>query len=166
MPLSMYQASIPVFMRGLDLLTTLLKKAEAHESSVSLIEARLAPDMLTIVGQVQRATDTAKGCAARLAGVDVPSFPDTEKTYADLHARIARTKDFLQGIKRAQVDGSDGTAISFKGGPNTFNFTGESYLLTFVLPNFFFHLTTAYGILRHKGVALGKMDYLGHDLIG
>jgi hypothetical protein len=162
----MYEASVPVFVRGLDILSRLVKTAETHKDAATLIEARLAPDMLTIVGQVQRATDTAKGCAARLAGVDVPSFSDTEKTYDDLHARIAKTKDFLRGIKREQVAGSDAKPISFKGGPNAFNFTGETYLLTFVLPNFFFHITTAYDILRHKGVALGKMDYLGHDLIG
>jgi hypothetical protein len=163
--LSMYQASIPVFVRGLDQLSTLLKKGEEHPDGTALIETRLAPDMLTLAGQVQRASDTAKGSAGRLASIEVPSFPDTEKSWVELQDRVAKTKEFLLGIKRELIDGTDAKAITFKGGPNVFTFTGESYLLTFGLPNFFFHITTAYDILRHKGVALGKMDYLGRDLI-
>ena len=161
MPLSMYQASIPVLVRGLKNLSAVLRKGEAHAGGAALVEARLAPDMFTLAGQIQRASDTAKGCAARLAGIDNPSFPDAETTFAQLQERIARTVGFLQGVKREQIDGTEDKAISFKAGPNVLNFTGASYLLTFVVPNFFFHVTTAYDILRHKGVAIGKMDYLG-----
>ena len=161
MTLSMYQASIPLLLRGLDNLSAVLKKGEAHPDAAALVEARLAPDMFTLAGQIQRASDTAKGCAARLAGIDNPGFPDTETTFAQLHERIAKTKAFLNGVKAAQVDGSEGKPISFKAGPNVLSFTGASYLLTFVVPNFFFHVTTAYDILRHKGVAVCKMDYLG-----
>ncbi len=161
MPLSMYQASVPLLVRGLDNLSAVLKKGEAHPDAAALVEARLAPDMFTLAGQVQRASDTAKGCAARLAGIDNPSFPDTETTFAQLQERIARTVDFLQGVKREQIDGSEDKPISFKAGPYTLNFTGASYLTTFVVPNFYFHATTAYDILRHKGVEVGKVDYLG-----
>ena len=161
MPLSMYQASIPLLVRGLDTLSAVLKKGEAHPDAATLVEARLAPDMFTLAGQAQRASDTAKGCAARLAGIDNPSFPDTEATFAQLHERIAKTVAFLQGVKPAQIDGSEDKTIAFKAGPYMLNFTGASYLATFVIPNFYFHATTAYDILRHKGVAVGKMDYLG-----
>jgi hypothetical protein len=161
MSLSMYQASIPLLVRGLDNLSAVLKKGAAHPEAATLVEARLAPDMFTLAGQVQRASDTAKGCAARLAGIDNPGFPDTETTFAQLQERIARTIDFLQGVKPAQIDGSEDKAISFKAGPYMLNFTGASYLAMFVVPNFYFHATTAYDILRHKGVEVGKMDYLG-----
>ena len=161
MSLSMYQVSIPVLVRGFDALSAVLKKGEAHPDAAALVEARLAPDMFTLAGQVQRATDTAKGCAARLAGIDNPSFPDTETTFAQLQERIAKTVEFVQGVKPEQIDGSEDKPISFKAGPAILNFTGASYLFTFVVPNFFFHVTTAYDILRHKGVQVGKMDYLG-----
>ena len=161
MSLSMYQASIPLLVRGLDNLSAVLKKGEGHPDAAALVEARLAPDMFTLAGQIQRASDTAKGCAARLAGIDNPSFPDTETTFAQLQERIARTIDFVQGVKPAQIDGTEDKAISFKAGPNIMNFTGASYLTTFVLPNFYFHATTAYGILRNQGLPLGKLDYLG-----
>jgi len=161
MPLSMYQASIPLLVRGLENLSAVLKKGAAHPDAAALVEARLASDMFTLAGQVQRASDTAKGCAARLAGIDNPSFPDTETSFAQLQERISKTIDFLKGLKPAQIDGSEDKAISFKAGPYILNFTGTSYLTTFVMPNFFFHATTAYDILRHKGVAVGKMDYLG-----
>ena len=161
MPLSMYQASIPVLVRGLKNLSAVLRKGEAHAGGAVLVEARLAPDMYTLAGQVQRASDTSKGCAARLAGIAPPSFPDEEKTFADLQARIDKTIAFLQSVKPEQIDGSEAKPIEFKAGPTTLKFTGESYLVGFVIPNFFFHVTTAYDILRHKGVALGKLDYLG-----
>jgi len=161
MPLSMYQASIPLLVRGLDNLSAVLKKGEAHPDAAALVEARLAPDMFTLAGQVQRASDTAKGCAARLAGIDNPSFADTETTFAQLQERIARTVAFLQGVKPEQIDGSEDKPIVLKAGPATLNFTGTSYLLGFVVPNFYFHVTTAYDILRHKGVGVGKLDYLG-----
>jgi uncharacterized protein len=161
MSISMYRASIPVFIRALNNLSAILKKGETHAGSASFIDARLAPDMLTLAGQVQRTSDTAKATVARLAGIDSPSFPDTEKTFAELQARIKKTIDFLQGVKPAQIDGSEQKKIEFKAGQRELKFTGEDYLLGFALPNFYFHVTTAYAILRHKGLALGKMDYLG-----
>jgi hypothetical protein len=161
MSISMYRASIPVFIRALDNLSAILKKGEAHAGSASFIDVRLAPDMLTLAGQVQRASDAAKGAVARLGGIDNPSFPDTEKTFAELQARIKKTIDFLQGVKPAQIDGSEQKTIEMKAGGRELKFTGLDYLLGFALPNFFFHVTTAYAILRHKGVPIGKMDYLG-----
>jgi len=161
MPLSMYQSSVPLLVRGLDNLSAVLRKGAGHPDAAALVEARLFPDMFTLAGQVQRASDTAKGCAARLAGIDNPSFADTETTFAQLQERIARTLDFLQTVKPKQIDGSQDKPIAFKAGPYMLNFTGASYLTTFVVPNFYFHVTTAYDILRHKGVGVGKMDYLG-----
>lgn len=159
MSLSMYQASISPLVRGLTILTAILKKGEAH--APSLVDARLAPDMLTLVGQVQRASDTSKGCGARLAGIEAPSMADTEKAFDDLYARIAKTVDFLQSVKREQIDGTEAKTITLKAGDHTVNLTGQSYLFNFALPNFYFHVTTAYDILRHSGVPLNKLDYLG-----
>jgi uncharacterized protein len=164
MSLSMYRASIPVLMRGLDNLAALLEKASAHAEAshidpTSLIDARLAPDMLTLAGQIQRASDTAKGTAARLAGIEAPSFADDETTFADLQARIAKTKRFLAGVNAEQIDASATRTITLSAIKHPF--LGDEYLLTFALPNFFFHVTTAYDILRHSGVPIGKMDYLG-----
>jgi hypothetical protein len=161
MSISMYRASIPVFIRGLRNLSAILKKGEAHQNNASFIDARLAPDMLTLAGQVQRVSDTAKVTAARLGGIDNPSFPDTEKTFAELQARIQKTIDFLKSVKPEQVDGSEQKKIEFKAGPNELKFNGLDYLLGFALPNFYFHVTAAYAILRHMGVQVGKMDYLG-----
>ncbi|MGD9846834.1 MAG: DUF1993 family protein [Variibacter sp.] len=158
--LSLYQMSIPLLVRGLRNLSGILKKGAAHAGGEALVEARLAPDMLTLAGQVQRASDTAKGAAARLAGIDNPAMADEEKTFADLEARIARTIAFLESVTPAQIDGGEGRAIVLKAGKQEFKFTGVDYLATFVLPNFYFHVTTAYDILRHKGVPLGKTDYL------
>jgi uncharacterized protein len=161
MSITLYRASIPVFIRGFDNLSAVLKKGEAHEKSASLVEARLAPDMMTLAGQVQRASDTAKASAARLAGIEAPRFADTEKTFAELQARIDKTVEFLRSVKPAQIDGGEDREIRFKAGPTELKFTGLSYALDFALPNFFFHVTTAYDILRHAGVPVGKMDYLG-----
>lgn len=160
MPISMYEASVPVFIRAFGNLSTILRKG-AELGGDALVDARLAPDMYTLVGQVQRASDTAKGCAARLGGIDNPSFPDNERTFADLQERIEKTVGFLRGVKAGQIDGTEQKPIEFKVGPTTLHFVGTSYLLTFVMPNFFFHVTTAYAILRHKGVPVGKMDFLG-----
>lgn len=160
MPMSMYQASVPPLLRAFEALSAILKIGEEHGGD-ALVEARLAPDMLTLAGQVQRASDTAKGCIARLAGIDNPSFPDDEKTFADLHERIQKTVAFIQSVKPGQIDGSETKPIGFKAGPNELKFTGESYLFSFVLPNFYFHVATAYDILRHKGVPLNKRHYLG-----
>jgi len=166
MSLSMYQASIPVFIRVLNNLSAILDKAAAHAAAKKidpsvLINARLAPDMFPLSRQVQIATDGVKGCAARLAGVEVPSFPDTETTFAELKARVAKTVDFLKSVDAGQIDGSETRQISLKFGGQPTSFGGQDYLLTFVYPHVLFHVTTAYDILRHNGVELGKMDYLG-----
>jgi hypothetical protein len=166
MSLSMYQASIPVLVRMLGNLSTIVEKAAAHAETKKidpavLIKDRLAPDMLPFSFQVQTASDTAKGCAARLAGIEAPSFPDTEATFPELKERIAKTIAFLQTVKPAQIDGSEERAVTLKTRNGEIQFQGQSYLLTFALPNFFFHVTTAYAILRHNGVEIGKQDFLG-----
>lgn len=166
MSLSMYQASVPVFLRNLKNLAAILDKglanAEARKIDPAVfVNARLAPDMHALARQIQIATDTAKGCGARLAGIEVPSYEDTETTFPELQARIAKTAAFLQGLTAAQIDGSEDRAITLKMRAGEVNFTGQNYLLNFALPNFFFHYTTAYAILRHNGVDVGKMDYIG-----
>jgi len=166
MPLSMYQASIPVFVRMLGNLSAILKKAEANAEARKIdpsvyVNARLAPDMHPLSRQIQIATDGVKGCAARLAGVEIPSYPDTETTFAELEARIAKTVAFLESFTPAQIDPSDERTITLKLGPNEMSFPGPVYLLNFVTPNFYFHVTTAFAILRHNGVDIGKMDFLG-----
>jgi hypothetical protein len=166
MALSMYQASIPVFLRGFSNLSAILKKAETHAAEKKIDPAvftagRLAPDMYPLTRQVQIATDMAKGCAARLAGIEIPSYADGETTFADLQARIAKTVSFLQGIRPDQIDGTEQKQVTIKVRDREFNLAGQPYLLNFVLPNFYFHLTTAYGILRHHGVELGKPDFIG-----
>ena len=162
----MYQASVPVFVRMLGNLSAILQtaaaSAEARKIDPSvLINARLAPDMFALARQIQIATDGVKGGAARLAGIEVPSFPDTETTFPELQERIAKTVAFLNTITAAQVDGSEEKTITLKVGPNEMSFPGQAYLLNFVIPNFYFHITAAYLLLRHNGVAVGKMDYLG-----
>lgn len=166
MSLSMYQASIPVFVRMFGNLSAILDKAAAYAEAKKidpavLLNARLAPDMHPLIRQVQIASDSAKGCAARLAGVDIPSYADTESSFAELQARIQKTLDFLKGFSAAQIDGSEGREVVLKFPGAELKFSGQDYLLHFVLPNFYFHLTTAYAILRHNGLAIGKMDYLG-----
>ena len=166
MKISMYQASVPVFVQYLSALSEILKKAAEHcaarkiEPSI-LVNARLSPDMFALARQVQIATDHAKGAAARLSGSEVPSFPDTETTFEELQARIAKTLDYIKTFKPEQIDGSDEKAISLKAGPQVLSFKGTEYLTGFALPNFFFHTTTAYAILRHSGVEIGKRDFLG-----
>lgn len=167
MTLSMYQASVPVFLRAFDNLSTILDKGAAFavakkiDPSV-LINARLAPDMFALARQVQIVSDTTKGCVARLAGIPIPSFTDTETTFPELKERIAKTAAFVKTVSAAQIDGSEGKPINMKVGPTMeLSFTGQSYLLTFVLPNLFFHVTAVYAILRHNGVEVGKADYLG-----
>ena len=166
MSLSMYQASVPVFTQILGALGGVLDKAEAHAAAKKidpavLIAARLAPDMFPLGRQLQIACDFAKGATARLAGVEVPSWGDDEKTFADFKARIKKTVDYVQGFKPAQIDGSEAREVTLKVGANTRTFKGQPYLLQFVMPNFFFHSTTAYAILRHNGVELGKRDFMG-----
>ncbi|CAN0618903.1 conserved protein of unknown function [Burkholderia multivorans] len=166
MSISMYQASVPVLIRGLTNLQHILGKAQAHAAARQidpsvLTGARLFPDMLPLARQVYIATDTAKGCAARLAGVEAPVYDDVEKTFDELHARVQKTIDYLKGFDAAQIDGSEARQITLKMRVGPLEFTGLTYLLHFVLPNFFFHVTTAYDILRHNGVELGKLDFLG-----
>lgn len=167
MSLTMFQASIPVFVRMLGNLSVMLDKAAAHAEAKKIdpsvfINARLAPDMFPLSRQVQIATDMVKGCAARLAGIEVPRYEDNETTFAELQARIAKTKEFLQSVSASQIDGSEDRQITLKFGSRELSFLGQAYLLDFVVPNFHFHLTTTYAILRHNGVEIGKMDYVGN----
>jgi len=166
MSLSMYQASAPVFIRQLGSVAKILEKAEAFALSsgidpADLIEARLAPDMHPFPRQIQIASDLAKGSIARLAGVDIPSFADTETSFAELQERVAKTIAFITGLPAEKIDGSEAREIALKVRGNDITLAGQAYLLHFVMPNFFFHCTTAYLILRHKGVPLGKMDFIG-----
>ncbi|MDE2023350.1 MAG: DUF1993 domain-containing protein [Gammaproteobacteria bacterium] len=166
MSLSMYQASVPVFIRALTNLSAILKKGDAYAQAKKvepavLVNARLFPDMFALVRQVQIASDTAKGCAARLAGQEPPSFADQEQTFAELYARLDKTIAFLKTLKPAQIDGSEERAIELKMRDRTLHTKGREYLLERALPNLFFHVTTAYGILRHNGVEVGKHDFLG-----
>lgn len=166
MSISMYQAGIPVIVRYLTNLSTILDKAAAHcaarkiDPSV-LINFRLSPDMLPFARQIQIATDIVKGGASRLAGAEVPSYADTEASFDDLKARIAKTIAHLKSFSAAQVDGSEGKDIVLKFGPTEHKFNGQDYLTGFVLPNFYFHISMAYAILRHCGVEIGKKDFLG-----
>jgi hypothetical protein len=165
MSISLYDISIPTYRRGLTNLASFLDKAETYATAggvdlASYTEARLAPDMHPFTRQIQIASDSAKGGAARLAGIEAPAMEDTETTFALLRVRISRTIAFLDTIARDQVDARTGATIElpFPGGVMTF--TATDFLMQFSLPNFFFHITTAYAILRANGVPLGKMDYL------
>lgn len=167
MTISMYAASVPLLKQMLQNLDTILRQAETHAKDKKiepavLLQARLYPDMFPLVRQVQIATDNAKGIAARLAGVDIPSFADTEQTFEELHARIAKTLDFINTIKPEQINGSeDRHVVVYKGAPYEMQFQGQAYLVHFGLPNFLFHVTTAYAILRHNGIEIGKDDFIG-----
>ena len=168
MTLSMYQASVPVFTRMLENLSAILGKAAAHAEAKKIdpavfINARLAPDMFALARQVQIASDAAKGCVARLAGVEVPSYPDTETTFPELQERVAKTIAFVKGFTAQQIDGSEERTCILKVRGDEMKFRGQDYLFKLSIPNFFFHVTTAYDILRHNGVELGKMDYLGRS---
>ena len=161
----MYDASVPGFVNMLNALSAVLDKAAAHaearkiEPSV-LVNDRLAPDMLPLSRQIQIATDGVKGGAARLAGIEVPSYPDTETTLAELKERIAKTVAFLKSIDKSKFDGAEDRDVTMKVGPNDMTFPAKVYLFEFVIPNFYFHATTTYAILRHNGVELGKQDFL------
>lgn len=164
MSLSMHDASIRVLVHALESLSKLLDKAAAHAEAKKIdpavfVQARLFPDMFPLARQVQIASDSAKGCGARLAQVDVPSYADTETTFPELQARVAKTIAFLRGLDASRFAGSEDRPITLKLDRER-TFSGRDYLLNFVLPNFFFHVTTAYAILRHNGVDIGKMDYL------
>jgi len=165
MSLSLYDISVPAFQRGLDVLSHLLDRAVAHareqgQDPAQLLTGRLAPDMYTLIGQVQSASDAAKFGAARLAGIAPPSFPDDETTLEQLRERIAKTQEFLRSVPAQSMDGQEDREIVIRPGGRELTFVARDYIRGFVLPNFYFHLTTAYGILRHLGVPLGKMDYL------
>lgn len=167
MQISLYQTTVPVFIRMLGNLNRILDKAQTFADSkridtTVLSGYRLAPDMLPFSSQIQIACDTAKGCAARLAGIEPPRHADDEKTLPELKQRIQKTLEFLKTLEARQIDGSEERSIVLKFPNTTFEFTGLDYVLTFALPNFYFHCTTAYSILRHCGVEIGKMDFLGH----
>ncbi|MFI4939838.1 MAG: DUF1993 family protein [Burkholderiales bacterium] len=168
MTISMYQISSPVFTRILQNLSAILGKAAAHAEAKKIdpsvfINARLAPDMLPFARQIQIATDAVKGCVARLAGIEIPSYADTESTFPELQARIAKTQDFVKSVSATQIDGSEDRTVTLTLRGSEMQFLGLPYLLNFVLPNFYFHVTTAYAILRHNGVEIGKTDFLGSN---
>ena len=167
MNISMYQASAPRFVNMLNNLAGILDKAAAHAEAkqidaLVLTGSRLYPDMFALARQVQIACDNAKGAVARLAGVEIPRHEDTEKTFGELKARIAKTIEFVNSIPPAQIDGSEDRDIRLKLGKLEVTWKGMQYLLGFALPNFYFHVVTAYAILRHDGVELGKRDYIGN----
>jgi hypothetical protein len=166
MSLSYYTASVPVFQRALKQLAAILDKAVVHAKETgadpeAFVTMRLAPDMRTLAGQVQSAADAAKICTARLAGITAPPFEDTETTFAALQERIAKTLAFIDTVPEADVATAADRPISVKFGPKAMEFTAQSYLFGLGIPNFFFHVTTAYDILRANGVPLVKGDYLG-----
>ena len=166
MPFTIYEAAIPPMIRSLQNLSNILDKAVAQAKSEdksldALLEARLAPDMFPFTRQIQVVSDTAKGAAARLAGVEPPGFPDEVKTFPELQQRIAKTVDYLKSFRAAQFDGAEDRTVTLKFPNGEMKFSGREYLTGFVLPNFYFHMTAAYALLRHNGIAVGKMDYLG-----
>lgn len=166
MAITIYDQVVSVFSEMLLNLDKVLAKAEADAEARKIdpgvfINARLAPDMFPLLRQVQIMTDQAKGGASRLAGLEPPKWADEEKTFGDLHDRIAKTIAHLESFEPGQFDGAETRAIELKFPNGTFNFTGKDYFLKFVVPNFYFHYTTAYGILRHNGVQIGKRDFLG-----
>ena len=167
MALSMHSASVPIFVRILNNMSSWIDKAEQHAKARnfdanSYVGLRLAPDMLPFARQIQMASDTAKLCVARVAGVEAPKWADDEASLDELRARIRKTIEYVQSIPAAKIDGAEDREVVMPIGPDrSMTFTGESYLTGFALPNFFFHVSMAYALLRQGGVALGKMDYLG-----
>ncbi len=166
MTISMYQASIPVMMRSINNLIAILEKGTAHAKAKKidptvLINSRLYPDMLPLAKQVQITSDVARRGAARLAGLEAPAMEDNETTFEQLIDRLKNTNTYLSTLTAAQIDCSEAKAILLPMGKETINFEGLPYLIHFVLPNVYFHVTTAYNILRHSGVELGKLDFLG-----
>jgi uncharacterized protein len=164
--MSLHAASVPVFVQMLDALEAVLRKGEAWAEAKKvapevMLGLRLAPDMFALARQVQVACDFAKNTSGRLAGAELPKFPDEEKTFAELYERIARTKAFIAGLPPAAFDGAETRAIRFPMRAKTFEMAGAAYLNGFALPNFYFHAAAAYAILRANGVDLGKGDYMG-----
>lgn len=167
MSVSMYRLTVPVFLRGLDVLQHYVDLAERHAQDQgldpqTLVDARLAPDMFGFAAQIQRASDTAKNTIGRLSDIAPPKMADDETTLAQLRERIAATQRFLHGVDASALDGAQDRAVSLSAGKLKANFNGSDYLLTFALPNFFFHVTTTYALLRAAGVELGKPDFLRH----
>ena len=168
MKISMYQACVPTITRSLNNLAAILEKGAEHAEAKKidpgvLIGSRLYPDMFPLVKQVQIASDVSKGGTARLAQMDPPSYDDNEASFPDLVARLKKTIAFLEGIKPEQIDGSENRTVTWKTQTATRSMQGQPYLLNHVLPNVFFHVTTAYDILRHCGVEIGKQDFLGRS---
>ena len=166
MAIDIYDQVVPVMQRMMTNLSAILQKAEAYAQArkiepATLLQARLYPDMFTFTRQVQIASDFVKSTPSRLAGVEVPKWDDTEQSFAELQARIQRALDYIGGFRREQFAGAEARAIEIKTPTRTLKFDGRDYLLQFALPNFYFHLTMAYAILRHNGLELGKLDYLG-----
>ncbi|STR45837.1 DUF1993 domain-containing protein [Iodobacter fluviatilis] len=167
MSISMYTASVPVFKQLLTALSDVLAKAETHAEAhkidpTVLLQTRLYPDMFPLVRQVQIACDFAKSVPARLANVEVPAYEDNEQTFAELQARISKTLAFINGLSAAQIDGSEALEIVLRPGtPKEKKLSGQAYLLSYGLPQFFFHVTTTYALLRHNGVEIGKRDFMG-----
>ena len=166
MAITFYDFTVPVFLRGLGVMSAVLEKGRAHAETAGidpadLVEARLAPDMLTLAGQVQRASDTAKFAAVRIGGVENVRFADEEKSLADLQERLTRTRDFLEKVPRAAIDDQERATIQANIGWSPISIGAVDYIQKFAMPNFYFHVTTAYDILRSRGVALSKMDYIG-----
>ena len=167
MTISMYQASVPRFVNILGNLSNIMDKTQAHIDAKKIADAtltgyRLFPDMLPLTTQVQIACDAANGVVARLAGIDIPVHAGDEKTIADLKARIAKTIAFIQSVSAAQIDGTEDKAIVTKRGDKETHYLGMQFLLGHAIPNFYFHITTTYNILRHNGVEIGKRDFLGN----
>ncbi|MGZ5932667.1 MAG: DUF1993 domain-containing protein [Rhizomicrobium sp.] len=166
MSFTIYDASIPPMIRALSNLSKIMDKAVAQAKAQdiplsTLLEARLAPDMHPFPRQIQIASDAAKGAAARLANIEAPAMADTETTFPELQARIAKTIDFLKSVSADKMAGAEDREIVMKFPQGEMKFSGRDFLTQFALPNFFFHVTTAYGLLRHRGIAIGKMDFLG-----
>jgi len=166
MTISMYQVAVPTFLQILTAMSKIIDKASAHAAArkidqANFLNARLAPDMFNLTRQVQVAADFAKNTVARLAGVEIPKFEDNEKTFEELKARIAKTVDYVKSFKPEQIDGSENRDITLPLGGQPMTFKGQAYLMSFALPNFYFHATAAYAILRHNGLEIGKRDFLG-----
>jgi hypothetical protein len=166
MSISLYQATVPVFVQSLEALSAIIDKAAAHAEArkidaAVLLASRLRPDMLPFVHQTQIVCDGAKNMTGRLAGVEIPRFEDNEATFDDIKARIKKTLAFIGGVNARDVEAGENREIVFPLGPNKMKMKGPDYIFHFALPNFYFHLTTAYGILRHNGVEIGKRDFLG-----
>lgn len=167
MTISLYAASVPVFKQMLNSVSDILKKTEEYATAKSIspdayLQARLFPDMFPLIRQVQVACDFSRGISSRLAGVEVPKFDDSEKSFADLQVLITKTLAVLDALTPAQIDGQEEREIVLRAGtPKEKKFNGQAYLLTFGLPQFFFHITTTYAILRHNGIEIGKRDYMG-----